>query len=235
MISVIKDFERGNVCVTGLRGRGKDMLIANVVCRRNLPYVSNVDYGGTHYPLDLDKLSVGYNCYKDFINGTVKKYEYPYGDDVDVYISDVGVYFPSQFCSELNRDYKHLPVAMALSRQLGFNVHTNCQNLNRQWDKIREQSDIYYLCRWCKVLPGGIVIQAIRKYEKADSCQNRVPPFSVKLPLVAFLDWRMRVHYDLQRQSYYSTHGDIKDRILIYRNKSKYNTRIFQEVLKNGI
>ena len=49
-------FRDGNVCVTGLRGRGKDMLVANVVLRRKaqrkpLPYVSNVDYGADFLPL----------------------------------------------------------------------------------------------------------------------------------------------------------------------------------------
>jgi hypothetical protein len=57
---IIRMFEDGNVCVTGLRGRGKDMLMSNVVVRRKKPYVSNVDYKGKKarfkrfYPLDYD-------------------------------------------------------------------------------------------------------------------------------------------------------------------------------------
>ena len=37
-------FKVGNVCVTGLRGRGKDMLFANVVSRSTRQYISNIDY-----------------------------------------------------------------------------------------------------------------------------------------------------------------------------------------------
>ena len=38
--SVIRLFKRGNVCVTGLRGTGKDLLMSNVVVRRKKPYIS---------------------------------------------------------------------------------------------------------------------------------------------------------------------------------------------------
>ena len=41
---IIKMFEKGNVCVCGLKGSGKDMLFANVVNRRMKPYVSNTEY-----------------------------------------------------------------------------------------------------------------------------------------------------------------------------------------------
>lgn len=37
-------FEDGNVCVVGLRGRGKDMLFANIIARRRKEYISNTDY-----------------------------------------------------------------------------------------------------------------------------------------------------------------------------------------------
>ena len=32
-------FESGNVCVDGLRGRGKDMLLANIIVRQKKPYM----------------------------------------------------------------------------------------------------------------------------------------------------------------------------------------------------
>lgn len=43
---LIRLFEDGNVCVCGLRGRGKDLLMSNVAVRRGLDYISNIDYGG---------------------------------------------------------------------------------------------------------------------------------------------------------------------------------------------
>jgi hypothetical protein len=241
MRQIIKLFRNGSVIVTGLRGRGKDMLMSNVVVRRNEPYISNIDYGGKFLPLELDKLTCGYNTYKDFLDGTVKKYAYPYADGIDIYMSDLGIYMPSQYCSELNKGYGYIPTLQALIRQLGdSSFHCNCQNLNRVYDKVREQADQYIWCCWCKVIPlnkvlpwvNPIVIQKVRIYDKYESCLNRMLPFGVRVPL--FADNNTKMMWKLQRQQYNSTHGTIKERILIYTHKSKYDTRYFKEMLNNG-
>lgn len=175
MRKIIKLFNQGNVSVCGLRGTGKDMLFANVAVRRGLPYVSNTDYGGQYIPFDPSVLDCR-NTYRDFINGTLSPYVYPYADGTDFYIADGGIYFPSQYQGDLCKAYGYLSTFMALSRHLGdCNVHYNVQNLNRMWDKIREQSDIYIRCCWCKVI-FGIVFQKVIIYEKYESAVNRVPP-----------------------------------------------------------
>ena len=123
-------FNSGNVCVCGLRGRGKDLLMSNVVVRRNLPYVSNMDYGGEHYELVMQHFDCGGNTYQNFIDNKYIPYSFPYEDGTDIYISDAGVYFPSQYCSELNRHYGYFSTFMALSRHLGdSNLHFNVQML----------------------------------------------------------------------------------------------------------
>ena len=229
---VIRMFEDGNVCVTGLRGTGKDMLTANVVVRRKKPYVSNVEYGGTAFPFDPKLLDCGRNTFQNFLDGKVRYYSFPYPDGTDVYISDVGVYFPSHYHGELNKHYGHFPNFMALSRQLGeCNVHINVQNLNRAWDKIREQSDQYILCRWCKVFFGKIVIQKIRIYELYDSCVRRVPPFRLSAPIFSA---SRRDTYKIERDKYEQNYGVVKEGILIYINKSNYDTRIFKKILEGG-
>lgn len=236
---VVKMFDKGNVSVSGLRGCGKDMLTANVVVRRKLPYISNVYYGGGNFadggcyiPLNFEDISCGHNTYRDFISGDPHYYKFPYPDGTDVYLSDVGVYFPSQYCNELNRDYKFIPVYMALSRHLAAgNVHFNVQNLNRAWDKIREQSDQYILCRWCHVLFGKIVIQKIRIYELYDSCLRRVPPFRLPRPLLSPArtdQWRQ------EKERYEQSFGAVREALLIYINKSTYDTRIFKHILEGG-
>ena len=101
--SVIKLFKSGNVLVCGLRGTGKDMLLSNVVARRKSPYVSNIDYrckSSEFISLDLNSLDIK-NTYKNFVSGEVVPYSYPYPERSDIYISDAGVYFPSQFEREL--------------------------------------------------------------------------------------------------------------------------------------
>lgn len=229
---VIRLFEDGNVSVFGLRGRGKDMLMANVVVRRKKPYVSNIDYGGKWHPLNFDTLDCGKNIYENFIRNDVNYYKYAYGDGVDVYLSDAGIYLPAQYCNEINRRYPFLATFQAISRQVALcNFHFNTQALNRVYDKVREQSDIYIRCMWCKVLFGKIVIQRIYIYERYQAAADCVPLFDLPRPL---LNPTRRLTYDLAKQSYQISHGKIKGRTLIYINKSKYDTRRFKEMLENG-
>lgn len=230
MRKIVKMFEDGNVLVFGLRGRGKDMLMANVVCRRKKPYVSNVDYGGQWFPLDLDKLDPK-NTYDNFLRGDVNYYEFPYPDGTDVYISDAGVYFPSQYQGQLCAKYPTYPVAYALSRHTGkYNYHTNSQAIGRIWDKIREQADQWILCNRCYVL-GRLVIQSVTIYDKYESACAKVPPFPLSRPL--FDPNRIQL-WEIQKANYLIAHGDVKRRWLIYWNRSNYDTRRFKEMLKNG-
>lgn len=225
-------FEDGNVLICGLRGRGKDMLMANVACRSKQFYVSNIDYGGKYLPLEFDKLNVGLNTYRDFVNGTVKKYECPYPDGTNIYISDCGIYLPSQYCNELNKYYPYLPTFFSLSRQLiQGNMIVNSQAINRTWDKIREQADTYIYCEWCKVI-GNIVIQKVTTYDRYESAEKHVLPFRVRAPLFSMPQTKIMV--ELQHDQYIQTHGHVNTEYLIYLNKSTYDTRYFKGVLKNG-
>lgn len=239
MKRLIKLFESGNVCVTGLRGTGKDMLFANVVSRRRQLYVSNVDYKckrSLHLPLNFDKLDP-LNNYENFVSGDIVPYEYPYPERADIYVSDAGVYFPSYDFKELNQKYERFPVFQALSRQLGdCNFHINVQNLNRVWDKIREQSDIYIRCLSCRVL-GKVVFQRVCIYDKYDSCVNRVRPFVPLRPrLLASKEEKALVRSQniSAKRDFDERNGYVKEILLIYKNKSKYDTRLFKSLLKGG-
>lgn len=234
MKKVIKLFKKGNVCVFGLRGSGKDLLTGNVIIRRKTPYVSNINYGGNHSAFKYSDIDVGGNTYKNFINGDVHKYVYPYKDGTDVYLSDGGVYFPSQYCNELNRDYKQIATFQALSRHVGnCNFHINAQALNRVFDKIREQSDTYVLCRGVLYIKGiNLVLQRITVYDNYESAVSKREPLIVPLPILA--NKEMRLMKKLQEANYRAEHGNIKKRIIVYFNKSTYNTRYFKELLNNG-
>lgn len=235
---IIKLVNDGNCAFVGLRGRGKDMLQGNVIMRRKKDYISNVDYGSgkgfSRFVFNPKMFDVG-NTYKQFIEGTVKRYVHPFADDIDVYISDCGVYFPSTYQKELCREYASFPVYMALSRQLGeSNVHFNVQNLNRCWDKIREQCDTYIMCDKCIYIPWlNIVIQRVTVYDNEEACTNRREPFLIRPGLLTKREQRDQIR--MQKLNYISQNGHIDRFWLIYRNKSSYNTRIFKEILENGI
>lgn len=227
-------FKNGSVCVTGLKGTGKDLLTSNVVVRRKLPYASNIDYGEAFIPLRFEDIDCGGNTYKEFISGNVNYYEFPYPPDTDIYISDGGVYLPSQYCNELNKQYPSLPTFMALSRQVGYGkckVHFNTQNLNRMWDKVREMSETYIRCNKCFYI-FGFVFQLVTVYDKYQSCVDRVQPCRVRVPL---FNIQARLNARIYRDNFFNTHGEVKRYLLFYRNKSSYDTLHFNTLLKNGV
>lgn len=230
-----RTFKKGNVCVTGLRGCGKDMLFANVTARCTKDYISNIDYQNksTYHEFAPSALRIG-NTYENFINQEVNRFTYPYQQNVDYYLSDVGVYFPSQYNGDLNKRYADIPTFMALSRHIAdCNVHINVQNLNRAWDKIREQSDTYIRCIKCYVI-GKLVIQTVIVYDQYDACLKRVDPFCpLRAPLLSMGSARAmyKVKNEELLRSFKERNGSVRRYTLIYFNKSNYNTRQFAEML----
>ena len=225
-------FNLGNVFVTGLRGRGKDLIFGNVISRKKAPYISNLDYGGDFIKLDLETLDVK-NGFRDFIRGTVKKYVYPYDDYCDVYISDAGVYFPSTEFKALDREYPGLTTYAALCRQLGNNnIHVNVQNIDRCWINLREQSDLFILCNRCVYLKKlHLVYHRITIYAKYESAAARVQPF----PKPRLFSKMPREQYEAMRLSYEATHGKITRKNYFYFNTSKHDTRFFKSLLEGGV
>lgn len=235
-LKVIGLFNKHSVSVFGAKGSGKDMLFGNVIARRkNNAYVSNLNYkikGKHHIPFSYDTININ-NRFVDFLDKKVNYYEYPFGDGADIYLSDCGTYFPSQYYNQLDKLCAEMPMFMALSRQVGdCYVHTNCQNYNRVWDKIREQSDRYVMCLGCVVL-FGFVIQRVRVYERYESALEHITPFSWYTGKI-ILSNEERTICVQKHQEHINRYGKITDKILFYKNKSKYDTRYFREVLKNG-
>lgn len=221
-------FRDGNVIVTGLRGKGKDLLFSCVINASKSKYISNVDYTGDlrYMPFKVEDISVGHNTFENFANGIVIPYKYPYPDGVDYYISDVGIYFPSQEFSRLNKFYASVPVFQALSRHLGdCNFHCNVQNLNRLWDKIREQADSYIRCARCRVRFHRFASFTVYYYDRYQSCVDRVKPMRKRWGRLGKLE------YD----KFTATYGTIKRlkfrRILRY----PYDSRRFKTMLEEGL
>jgi hypothetical protein len=222
---VLNCFYEGNVIVSGLRGRGKDVLFSLVTNSSKCKYISNVDYTGDsrYVPFNLDDISVGGNTYVNFIKNDVHAYEYPHEDGIDYFISDSGIYFPSQEFSSLNRWFPSVPVFMALSRHLGdCNFHCNVQNLNRLWDKIREQADTYLFCTRCKVRLGHFVSMTVYYYDRYQSCVDRVKPMRKRWGRLGKLE------YDKFTASY----GSIRKLKIWGVLRHDYNSRIFKEILR---
>lgn len=221
----VRYFQDGNVVVTGLRGRGKDTLFNFVINARKKEYISNVYYGHEDRWIDffpLRQMTLGGNTSEHFISGRVRPYKYPYEDGIDYYISDAQLYFPSQDYARLNNDYPQLPLFEALSRHVGAcNVHCNTQNLNRIWDKFREQSDTYLMCVRCRYF-GRLVRLKYYAYDKYDSCVSRVKPMKRRWGKNA------RVEFDKFQAAY----GTVEKVVIWFLSPFRYDDRRFKTLME---
>lgn len=229
MRQIVKMFESGSVAVVGMKGRGKDTLMGNVIARRRKPYLSNTYYGYKFNPLNYNDLRCGGNTWKNLVGvAPIKPFQWPYPDGYDVYIGDAGAIFPSWADSELNKLMPELPTHMAFSRQCGLSeTHFNCQVLGRTWLKIREMADKFILCKSIRWF-GPVVVQTVYIYEQAESCDKAVPPFPGR--------WWMYgadlMAYRLAKIKYQAMYGVIKKRTLVYWNLSKHDTRVFKKIFE---
>lgn len=232
---VVKMFEYEGVSVYGKRGRGKDLLTANVVVERDLPYVSNIPYTKDEknfIKFDPEYMSLGGNTFHGFARGEIIQYDYPLPDKADFYISDVGVHYPAQYNDVLNRLYPSVPMFLALCRHLGdCAVHFNSQSLSRPWDKLREQNECYVYCKSCKVLFGKFVFQSIIVYDRYQSALDKVSPLNLKTPL---LGKKVKNDIAMTKAKYLASYGNIKPMRLFYKNKSCYDSRRFKTILSQG-
>ena len=220
-------FDEGNVVVVGLRGRGKDVLFSLIVNSRKSKFISNVDYTGDnrYINFNVEDISVGGNTFENFISDKIKPYTYPYEDGIDYFISDAGIYFPSQEFSRLNKLYPSVPVFQALSRHLGdCNFNVNVQNLNRLWDKIREQADIYILCLKCKVIFHRFVSLKAYVYDRYQSCVDRVKPMKKRWGRLGKLEF----------DKFTASYGTIKKVKIWGILRHDYDSRRFKKILENG-
>lgn len=237
LLPIKRLFRRGNCFVFGERGDGKDVLFGNIIARSKKPYISNCDYthDDRYIPLDFSKLDCGKNTWQDFLNGTIKYYEYPYPLGADIYISDTGVYLPSQYNGELDKKFAYLPTFFSLSRHVGrCNIHANTQGLSRPWLKLREQGRRYIRCRgvFKPLMKIGIVVQKVTIYSKYESGVACIEPCRITIPLLATPDARMNAQ--IYRDKFFNQHGSVKTHFLIYFNKSKHDTHHFEKILKEG-
>lgn len=230
-----KNFNSGNLSITGVKGSGKDVLTGNIIARQKNKYISNIDYtkDDRYIPLDLNAFNVN-NTYENFISGNINKYVYPYEDNINVYISDAQTYFPCHFDSQLTKKYPYLATWASLQRQLGDSTLTvNSQSHGLVWKTLRVQCcDHYIRCDKCKVLFGKIVIATYYYYDKEESLLARVKPCRIKKPLICNSETKANI--EMYRDKFFNTYGTVEYHWYICWNKSKHDSRAFKTMLANG-
>jgi hypothetical protein len=209
------EFRRCNVIVFGKKGSGKDLLFAHVIYLRNELHYSNICYNELTELRSLKDLLLGDNTFIDFVEDSITKSDPIFEEQKDFYISDGGVFLPSQFHREINEIYPSMPIYFALSRHLyNSNVHVNVQHLTRIWDKLREQADSYI--RTLKTEDKGdyLIVNAIT-YDRYESAVSGLLPCNDK--------------------QYQSTNGEITERrFKVFKHELEYDTRYFKGVFLNA-
>lgn len=218
-------FIEGSVMVSGRKRFGKDILFQTMINARKEPYFANIDYGGDYNHIDMKELLLGSNTYINFINGNVHQCSKNNKLEAhDVYISDGGIYLPSQADSLLHKIYPSLPITYALSGHLYANgIHVNTQRLDRVWKALREQADYFVLMRKrCLKLPFFIVLFTT-EYTKYDSALQELAPMKNSL---------FNKYSKAEKELYKAKHGFIKDGLIIVSKRSlHYDTRAFHKVI----
>lgn len=222
---ITKAFKEGSVMVSGRKRFGKDVLFQTIINKRKEKYFSNINYGGDYNHIEMKEMLLGDNTYHNFINGEVhvceknKKLE-----GHDIYISDGGVYLPSQSDAYLHKIYPSLPITYALSGHMWANgIHVNTQRLDRVWKALREQADYFVLMRKrCLKLPFFIVLFTT-EYTKYDSAMQELCPMKSTL---------FNKYSKAEKDLFKANHGFVKDGLIIVPKWSlKYDTRAFHEVI----
>lgn len=218
-------FEVGSVMVSGRKRYGKDVLFQAVINWRKETYFGNIYYGGDYHHIEMKDLLLGDNDYKSFIDGKVTqcdKIEKLEGHDI--YISDGGVYLPSQMDSYLHKIYPSFPITYALSGHMYNNgIHVNTQRLDRVWKALREQADYFVRMRKrCLKLPFFIVLFTT-EYDKYESAVQELSPMKSTL---------FNKYSKAEKELYKAQHGFIKDGLIIVSKRSlHYDTRAFHKVI----
>lgn len=218
-------FIDGNVIVSGRKRYGKDVLFNAVIHWRRDTYLSNINYGGKYIHVDLKELELTPNTYDQFINGDVVQIEKKHHfEDHDIYISDGGVYLPSQADSKLHKTYPSLPIAYALTGHLWNNgIHINTQRLERVWKPLREQADYFVRIRKRALKLPFVLVIFTTEYEKYESAKMELSPLGSRI---------FNKYSKAEMDKYKAEHGFIKNGFIIVRKRYlKYDSRAFHEVI----
>lgn len=222
---ILHHFKKGNCIVYGKKGCGKDLLTQWVIKKRGCDYWSNINYGYKFHPITTGCLSVAPNTFENFIDNDIKKPKVNrLFENEDIYLSDVGVYLPSQYDSLLHKKFPSFPIYYALSRHLAsHNIHANTQNLERAWKALREQADFFIRCKKTfKLL--GLLITTGYTYEEYNSAKLNLLPFPK--PLIESKESKSL------REQFNATNGQIQKFFVIQKIKNiKYDTRAFEKIV----
>jgi len=206
----------------GYQGTGKDLLTSHIIRLIGRPHYGNIRYDGNTVLFDLIDLNAGGNTYQNLINGTVTKFRRKFSEGWHKYISDCGIYLPSQYHKDLEDLYPGMPVEFALHRQLyDSQIHINSQDIDRPWTKLTEQIDAFINTLGVRREGDYLYIRYIY-YTKYDSARRGLLP----LPSTKGSGG------ERDAAQFYATYGEISEHeVRVDIQDIEYDTRYFKNVL----
>lgn len=226
---IVKKFKKNNCIVWGKKRKGKDLTFQKVINKRKKEhyatnYPNDFNYGHKGTQIRMADLSVSPNTYENMIANITTKIEYkPSFEKRDTYISDAGIYLPSQYNHILNKLYPSMPIFYSVIGHLyDSNIHVNYNGeITRLWDKLREQADEYFnVLENLKIF--GFIFVKIRYYERYSTAEASLAPMKR-----GFLNSQQKALYE----QYKSQNGLIKDMwICIMQRNIHYDTRYFRRI-----
>ncbi len=220
---ILSYFKDDSVCVFGKKGKGKDILFQYVIRKQKVRPYSNTQYGDYNDLISIKDLQIN-NTFANAINEEWRKCDnYKIREGADIFISDCGVYLPSQYYSTLDKLYPDLPLFMAVSRHLSdSNVHINTQNIGRVWDKVREQCGYFIQAKGTTVI-GRLFITRLVVYDRADVAERGVLPFKPNRK-------RRKAEIEAQRLDFVADYGFVKAfRLFQILPRDHYDSRFFRK------
>ena len=224
--ALIECFSSANCIVFGLKGCGKDLIFNKVINARNENCYANIPYNKELCSVkDIQDFSVYPNTFETILENNIVKIDKTNKESCDYYISDGGIFLPSQYSNTLIKKYPSLPIYYALNRHLtNSNIHINTQYLGRVWDKLREHAG-YYIKAVKTTNIFGFLITDFIIYDTYTSASAQMRPYKIT-GLITHSESRAN------KEDFESKHGLVKEYKIIQRSKNVfYDSRYFHRLL----
>lgn len=218
--ALVECFSSANCLVFGIKGAGKDLIFNKVINARNKNCYANIPYNKELCTVrEISDFSVSPNTYISFLENDVKVIDKINKEECDYYISDGGIFLPSQYSQDLVKRYPSFPIYYALNRHLtNSNIHINTQYLGRVWDKLREQAGFYIKAVKTQRILGCLITSFII-YDSYTSASSQMRPYKIT-GLITHSESRAN------KEDFESKHGMVKEYKIIQRIKNvHYDSR----------
>lgn len=219
-------FKRDSVCVFGKKGKGKDVLFNYAIKKEKIKPYSNYSYGGKAEVISLKELDIKNTYEEAFSENWNKVANYKIREGSSIFISDAGVYLPSQYYNQLNKKYPSLPLYMAVSRHLSdTKVHYNTQSIGRVWDKLREQITYFIEANKTTVFFNHLSVTTCTVYDRVETAEKGVTPFKPSRT-------KGKEEIEAERLRFVADNGLVRRlKVVQWLKKDSFDSRFFKKKL----